>query len=79
MKVGSTHEYQVVPLGTGSMDPESSIIYTLRRDKKVVEVVSDRDKYLRYFTNPGDVTLEAKVNSALSCEGIIKKDIRVYK
>lgn len=79
VKVGSTHEYQVVPLGTGSMDPESSIIYTLRRDKKVVEVVSDRDKYLRYFTIPGDVTLEAKVNSSLSCEGIIKKDIRVYK
>lgn len=77
VKVGSTHEF-ILSSGSGS-DFSGSVVYTLRRDKKVVETVKDREKYLRYFTTPGEVTLEAKVTTQdNSCEGIVSQKIRVY-
>ena len=45
----------------------------------MVETVKDREKYLRYFTTPGEVTLEAKVTTQdNSCEGVVSQKIRVY-
>lgn len=49
IKMGTTQEYSV---SSGSGDFYGSVTYTLRRDGKAVETVEDREKYLRYFTNP---------------------------
>lgn len=79
VKVDSTHEYQIVSTGSGNMDFSSGVVYTLRRDKKVVEIIRDREKYLRYFTTPWMVSLEANIWwSFQSCEWNVKKEIRVY-
>jgi hypothetical protein len=77
VKVGSTHEYYLTSW-SGS-DFSGSVTYVLRRDKKVVEMIQDREKYLRYFSTPGEVILDAKINiGENSCEGNIIKKIRVY-
>ncbi len=79
VKVGSTHEYQIISTGSGNVDFSSGVTYTLRRDKKIVEKIWDREKYLRYFTTPWIVSLEANISrSPLYCEWTIQKDIRVY-
>ena len=42
-------------------------------------MIQDREKYLRYFSTPGEVILDAKINiGENSCEGNIIKKIRVY-
>ncbi|MBP9779223.1 hypothetical protein KBD33_01200 [Candidatus Gracilibacteria bacterium] len=80
VKLDSTHEYQIVSTGTGNLEFSGSVVYTLRRDKKVVETIRERSKYLRYFTIAGKPTLEAKIEPAEgNCEGILRKDIRVYE
>jgi 7 transmembrane helices usually fused to an inactive transglutaminase len=78
VQVGSTHEYRVT---TGSgLDFSGSIIYTLVRDGSTVEVVSDREKYLRYFTTPGEVNLQVRIEfPEFSCGINISKTIRVYQ
>ncbi len=79
VKVDSTHEYQIVSTGSGNVDFSSGVVYTLRRDKKVVETIRDREKYLRYFTTPWIVSLEANIWwSFQGCEWNIEKEIRVY-
>lgn len=52
VRVDSTHEFQILPTASGANDFTGKIIYTLYRGNKMVETVSDRDKYLRYFTTP---------------------------
>jgi hypothetical protein len=77
VKVGSTHEYYLA--SWSGLDFSGTVIYTLRRDKKVVETIKDREKYLRYFTTPWEVSLEAKINTnEMICEWIITRKIRVY-
>ena len=79
VKVDSTHEYQIVSSGSGNVDFSSGVTYTLRRDNKVVEVIWDREKYLRYFTTPWIVSLEANMRwNAPNCEWNIQKEIQVY-
>ena len=79
VKVGSTHEYQIISTGSGNVDFSSGVTYTLRRDKKIVEKIWDREKYLRYFTTPWIVSLEANISwNPLYCERTNQKDIRVY-
>lgn len=75
----TSQEYNVLSL-SGS-DFAGSIVYTLKRDKKTIESINGRQKYLRYFTTPGLVTLEAKLISdeGVTCSGIITRDIRVYQ
>ena len=78
VKVGSTHEYTVQT--QSGVEFSWSVVYTLRRDNKVVEVVNDREKYLRYFTAPGEVVLDVKLISSdtVNCTWLLKKSIRVY-
>ncbi len=77
VKVTSSHEYRLITL-SGS-DFSGNVTYTLKRDKKIVEKIEDREKYLRYFKTPWEVILEAKINtSENACEWIIMKKIRVY-
>jgi hypothetical protein len=77
VKVGSTHEYYLS--SWSGLDFSGTIVYTLRRDKKVVETIKDREKYLRYFTTPWEVVLEARINTnELTCEWIITQKIRVF-
>lgn len=79
VRVDSTHEFQILPTASGANDFTGKIIYTLYRGNKMVETVSDRDKYLRYFTTPWTVLLEARVeNEANNCQWILQKEIRVY-
>lgn len=75
-----TSQEYMVRSASGS-DFSGSIIYTLKRDEKTVESITGRQKYLRYFTTPGLVTLEAKLTAKEEnmCSGIITRDIRVYK
>lgn len=64
------------------MDAFSGLVeYRLTRDGKEVEVVTDQEKYLRYFRTPGRVRLDAIVQSGSGrCEPFIaSKDIRVYQ
>ncbi|NDK19336.1 hypothetical protein GW819_00680 [Candidatus Gracilibacteria bacterium] len=77
VKVGSSHEY-FIATGSGK-DISENIIYTLKRDGITVETIKDREKYLRYFTIPGEITIEANiVNAPILCEGKITKKVRVY-
>jgi hypothetical protein len=79
VKVGSTHEYLISSSWSINTDFTGSITYTLRRDNKVVETIKDREKYLRYFTTPWNVVLEATIpEGTIACEWRIKKEIRVY-
>lgn len=78
VKIGSTHEYYLT-LWSGS-NFSGTVIYTLIRDKKLVETIKDREKYLRYFTTPWEVTLEARIHTNENiCEWVIIKKIRVYE
>ncbi len=77
VKVWSTHEYYLA--SWSGLDFSGTVIYTLRRDKKIVETIKDREKYLRYFTTPWEVTLEARITTnEKNCEWIITRKIRVY-
>ena len=78
VKVGSAHEY-VISTWSG-WDISGNVEYTLKRDGVIVETIKDRAKYLRYFTTPWEVVIEASlVNTSISCEGIITKKVRVYE
>lgn len=79
VKVETSHEYNILSLS--GTDFSGTIIYTLKRDKETIESITGRQKYLRYFTTPGLVTLEAKLSSedTLLCSGVITRDIRVYQ
>lgn len=79
IKINSSHEYQLKSIWSGNTDFSGSVTYTLRIDKKIVETVKDREKYLRYFTTAWAATIEASASpDGVSCEWNIKKDIRVY-
>lgn len=77
VKIGSAYEYKI-STGSGE-DISGAVKYTLKRDGEIVETMDDKEKYLRYFTTPGEVTLEAQITeSPSSCTGSITKRIRVY-
>ena len=78
VKVGSSHEYYLTTWS--GTDFSGSITFVLKRDKKVIETIKDREKYLRYFTTPWEALLEARINITENpCEWIITKKIRVYE
>ncbi|EKD44528.1 MAG: hypothetical protein ACD_71C00111G0003 [uncultured bacterium (gcode 4)] len=78
VKVGSSHEY-IISTWSG-WDISGNVIYTLRRDGAIIEIIKDRSKYLRYFTTPWEISIEASiVNTPISCEGNIIKKVRVYE
>ncbi len=78
VKIWSTHEYSFTTWS--GIDFSGSITYTLRRDKKIIETIQGREKYLRYFTIAGEITLDAQIHTTPStCEGNISKKIRVYQ
>ena len=80
VRLDSTHEFQVITSSSGANDFTGKIIYTLYRNNKMVESMKDRDKYLRYFTTPWTVVLEAKIDTKKNqCEWKLQKEIRVYK
>lgn len=77
IRMGTTQEYSV---STGSGDFYGSVTYMLKRDGKVVETVENREKYLRYFSNPGEVLLEAKIVTNFDeCSYVVSKKIQVYE
>lgn len=77
IKADAVHEYS---LATGSgADISGSITYTLKRDGKIVETVHSKDVYSRAFGTPGELVLEAKASNGVTCEGSVKKNIRVYR
>ena len=81
VKVDTTHEYKLTLTGTGE-GFSWAVTYRLKRDSKIVEMMQDREKYLRYFTTPWEVTLEATIENKLNqkiCEWVVSKKIRVYK
>ena len=81
VKVDTTHEYKLTLTGTGE-GFSWAVTYRLKRDSKIVEMMQDREKYLRYFTTPWEVTLEATIENKLNqkiCEWVVSKEIRVYK
>ena len=78
VKAWSSHEYSIESMsGTEFV---WGVIYTLIRDWESVEVINDRQKYLRYFTNPGEVTLNVRLFPATedTCEWILSTQIQVY-
>lgn len=77
VKVGSSHEYFIATWS--GWDTTGNIVYTLKRDGTTVETIKDREKYLRYFTAPWEVAIEASItNAPILCEGNITKKVRVY-
>ena len=77
VKVGSSHEYSLTTWS--GTDFSGSITFVLKRDRKVIETIKDREKYLRYFTTPWEALLEARITITENpCEWIITKKIRVY-
>ncbi len=77
VKVGSSHEYYLTTWS--GTDSSGSITFVLKRDRKVIETIKDREKYLRYFTTPWEALLEARITITENpCEWIITKKIRVY-
>jgi hypothetical protein len=78
VKVWSTHEYSLA--SWSGLDFSGTVIYSLRRDKKIVETINDREKYLRYFTTPWEVVLEARIKTTeWICEWLLFRNIRVYQ
>ena len=78
VKADSSHEY-FITTWSGWESPEN-VVYTLKRDGVVIETTKDRVKYLRYFRDAWEVTIDASIpNAPISCEGTVTKKVRVYK
>lgn len=76
-KVGSSYEYRVV--AHQNFEAINISDFELKRNGSVIESVSKKEKYLRYFTTPGSVTLNATVTEPNGCEYSVGKEIRVYE
>lgn len=78
VKINSSHEYQISH--SGSIDFSWSIVYTLIKDKEIIETTNDREKFLYYFTAPWEIILEAKIKDDIfKCESETKIKIKVYQ
>jgi hypothetical protein len=77
VEIGSTHEYRVISRFEDVPVFSGTLIYTLSRDEKVVEEVTD-EKYLRNFKTAGQVLLTVKLSNLPICEWVLTKNIRVY-
>lgn len=77
VKVGSSHEYSISTWS--GWDVTGNIVYTLKRDGITIENIKGREKYLRYFTTPWEIIIEASItNTPILCEGNLIKRVRVY-
>jgi 7 transmembrane helices usually fused to an inactive transglutaminase len=75
--VGASYEYTI--LGPNGEKTEGILSdFSILRDGKVVESVRAKEKYVRYFTNPWKVDLEARFALPNGCIQTIKKSLQVY-
>lgn len=78
VKADSSHEY-FITTWSGWDSPEN-VVYALKRDGVVIETAKDRVKYLRYFRDVWEVTIDAVSQMLLfHVRAQLQKKVRVYK